>query len=866
MALTTVRYGRYTTAADTPFGVVGAGSARATVFESNTQNVWVHTLGGWIRKSTGTNSTVRFGLYGCNSSDQPLTRLGFTSAITVSSSSFTSRTASVSTTDASPLQTAIKMAAGARYSIAILSTGASTDHTQINAASITSPTANKNFYNRTTSTMPSPYGTYGIGGTVSFSTEGNQTIWAEGYLNVKPEVATSLSPSGTINDTAPTFSANFRDLNGAYGTTSGNGVDTGDRMTKYDIQVRTSGSTTADRWNASYTATGTEQTNNAIARAYGGSTLTRGTTYEWRIRFFDEFNVAGDWTAWTSFTPASLGFVTTDGNPTGKTEDNTPDFEGRWTHQSGTSTNAVQIRLYSGTGVLLQDSGTITKTVTSSASPGTLFTITWAETGFTDLTWGASYSYEIRGRDTSNNWSNYSTPRRTFNTNASPSVPSNLAPANNLAVTTYPLLTCQATDSDDTVATGLEVSARIKDSGGSVLFTRSMTYSTGNARWEYQTDGTDLASYATYKWDASAYDGTLYSGGVTSSGSRTWSSEATFQYAQGPTVTMVAPTDGSTVTGSSVAVSWTTTNQAKYRVYLYSDGGTTPLYDSGLIVSGTSAHTIPSGYILNGFDYDIVVEVEDTTPLTGSSGIVDITASFTPPATLTNVTASAVQTVGTNPWATAIQITWDQSTEPSFEMYQLFRQADSGPDQTFTLLANITSQTTTTYTDYTPASGIEYTYSILQVSTASGEALTSDPVTAEAEVEFGGVMLTAVGGAASTTQAAIRYTSERVEDRVFDEAVYTPLDGSNPQTIRSATRYVTMQFEAILPTDDYSTAAQKKGELVALDVANVTICYRDNHGRKLFGKIVDLSFTDQVPNWWRCSVSIREEQYVEAQV
>lgn len=855
MALTTVRYGRYSASAEAVWGTVGTSALRACVFNSATQNVWVHTMGGWIRKSGGTNSTVRFGLYG-TSSNNPATRLGYTSSISVTSTSFTSRTSSVSVTDSSPLQTAIKLASGSLYAIAILSTTASTDHTMATAASISA--TNEQFYNRSSITsMPSPFGSY------SASTEGHMTVWAEGYLNELPEAA-NLSPSGTINDTAPTFSADFRDLNGAWGTTSGDGVDTGDRMTQYAIEVRTQGSATADRWSATYTATGTEQTNNAIARAYGGSTLTRGTTYEWRIRFYDEFNAAGAWSAWTAFTPANLGYVTTDGNPTGKVEDNTPDFEGRWTHQSSSSTNAVQIRLYSSSGVLLQDSGTITKTVTSSASPGTLFTITWADTGFTDLTWGASYEYEIRGRDTSNNWSNYSTPRRTFNTNAAPSVPSSLTPSGGAIYTSYPLLHCQATDTDDTTATGLEVSARIKDDTGTVLYTRAMTYSTGNARWEYQTTSTDIASYDDYRWDASAYDGTLYSGGVTSSGSRTWSSEATFVYALGPTVTMVAPTDGSTVTTSALSISWTTTNQAQYRVRLYPDGGSTALYDSGWTVSGTSSHSLPAGYIENGVDYDLVVDVEDTTPLTGSSGIVDITAAFTPPATLTNVTATAVTTVGTNPWATAITLAWDQTADAGFVEYVVRRSADSGPDAAEIVLARVTASTTTTYTDYTPASGVEYTYSVTQISNTSGEELESARASATAEVTFGGVMLTAIGAAAATTQAALRYTAERDEARVIDETVYTPLSGANPQTIRSATRYRTMTFEAILPNDTYSTGAQKKAELDDLDAANVTICYRDNHGRKLFGRIADVAFTDQLPDWWRASVLVREEAYSEA--
>ena len=90
------------------------------------------------------------------------------------------------------------------------------------------------------------------------------------------------------------------------------------------------------------------------------------------------------------------------------------------------------------------------------------------------------------------------------------------------------------------------------------------------------------------------------------------------------------------------------------------------------------------------------------------------------------------------------------------------------------------------------------------------------------------------------------------------------LAGGVPQTIRSRSRYRTITFDAIMPDDTYSTATQKRAELVALDEADTIVCYRDNTGRKWFAKIVDLTFTDQIPDWWRASVSLREETYTEA--
>jgi len=298
------------------------------------------------------------------------------------------------------------------------------------AADITAD--NENFYIRTglSQPPPDPFGAY------TNSIEGHLSAYADGWINEAPLTPNNLSPSGSINETAPVFSGDFRDRNGTYGDTSGTGIDSGDRLNQYHIQVRAVGTTTL-LWNTTYAANSAEQSADAFDRAYGGSTLTRGTTYEWRPRTSDEFGAFGDWSSWTAFTPVSLGFVTLDSDLTGTIQSNQPDFKGRWNHQTTADMTRVQVRLLNSTGAVVKTGADYDiANVANSAAPGTLFTVPWADAGLSTLAWGTNYRYQIRGKDASNcsDWS----ASRTFKTNA--------APPNGSITTSYPKIRVGWTD------------------------------------------------------------------------------------------------------------------------------------------------------------------------------------------------------------------------------------------------------------------------------------------------------------------------------------------------------------------------------------------------------------------------------------
>jgi len=830
----------------------------------------VTTFKGVLGRPTGTNPTLRFSAYTLNGSKNPQTRVGY-SATATASASYTGSppgttigavvSAAVEVSDNGPSNAALMVYSGQLYAIDLDVSAAQLAHSQATPR-VTDP-AYLYFYNRTgvASPPPSAFGAY------SSSQQGVMTVWAEGWENSAPVTpATGLSPSGSSPGTSPTFTADFRDLNGAYGASSGNGVNTGDALNQYQIQVRRVSDQTLF-WNAgSFNATGSEQTANAVGIAYGGTTLVRGTAYEWRLRQSDAFSAWSGWSAWTSFTPSSAGFVTLDNTPTGKvlaiSGSTALDFHGRWNHVTAATMTLAQVKLLDGNGTLLQTGAQAAPTsapIASSPAPGTLFTQTWAQTTFGALGWGRAYQYQIRGYDGSQ-WSDWSAPRA-FTTDAAPTIPTVGSPTGGLIFTRFPLARGSFTDADNTYLTGLTGVMRFtRPDATTVDVTPTYNAAAGHDPWQFQTTAAELNQYGVYAWMLTGYDGTLYSGEQALLANAVFSASGTFDYETGPVVTVTSPADNSTITTSSLTVSWTVTGQVKYQVRVYADSTSTILYDSGLITSASLSHTIPSGYLRNGLAYDLVVSVTNATPLTGYSSIVNITVGFTAPAAVANPTCTAVA-ITNDPFPTAIRLAWDATTytAPQFVEYTVIRSADGGPDAAQIVLARITSPTDVSLIDYTPASGYTYTYTVVVVILTGVDVVSSTPVVLQASVNLTGTVLTLLGNG-GTYRAVLVNVLDRSHARTHQEAVYTSLSGATPTTIRSRVRYWETPLSALIVADAYATAAQRWSDLDTLDAQNGPVCYRDGLGRKRFCKITDLKLTDQKPNtFYAVDLALRQE-------
>jgi hypothetical protein len=934
-------FGRGSSSNDSDSGSTGGGGSsnqRASVFGQMPEHGWGWRMGFRACKSTSTNATARLAVYETTGGD-PDDRIGYTDSFTISNLGSSAGDCSAytalieNTSNDSPTQSGLMLWSGRTLGLAFSHTGGPIIHQMAVAADVNY--ANEQLYRKDNgSSIPSdPFGASTV------SIEGMITIWLEYEPNVAPSTPTGLSPTGTITSTTPTFTSTFSDSNS----------DRGDALKEMQIQVRQGSSSGTLKWDA------TVDTDDI---AYNGSALSAGITYVWRCRHFDQFGAASSWTSWQTFTINAGGHVNQPSAPTGKLENITPaNFTAQWTHASGLSTNAYELRIKEGSTVIrgpVQISGTVTN--------GNNINITWAQSGFSNLGWGKSYTVEMRARDTGNVWSDWSTPR-SFTTNAYPTVPSGMTPTNSQVLTAVPLLRATSTDADDTTATGLSVTARIKDNAGAVIQSRTMTYNSSTGKWEYQTvlgvaevqrltragtisggsftitvpandlgpqsttaaiahnvnaaaiqaalellpnvgsgnvivtggpvsttnvditftgalrgynlsqithtssltgggtltpstitagSSNDIPRFGTYKWDARSTDGTLFSD---------YSSEKTFIYGNGPTVTGTYPTEALTITTNTPVITWNVTGQVKYRVYIYRSSDDELVYDSGQITSAVQSHAVPTGYLFNNTTYYYIVTVTNSVPLDGSSAAVSFDVAYPPLPTVANFLASPLAVEGDSA-PTAILLSWEAAPDPpsTFDEYTITR-TDLHTSETI-ILARITSIQQVTFIDYFPASEVTYEYTIYKtIRQGSDEPIISPPTNSEATITIPYPILVSVNSA-DHLRAALRLLKDFVVDQNDDVAYYLTWGAEEPTAAIGAANYESAVGSFDIIDDNTGTAEQKVKNLKDIrDLRNI-VCYRDERKLRIFATM-KLRITYQSLRKYIVTLTLTEVNFTE---
>lgn len=235
----------------------------------------------------------------------------------------------------------------------------------------------------------------------------NESDWSstsQFTANESPTAPTSLLTEGTTNptqvaDLTPEFSAIFNDPN------------TGDTGAYYQIQVNTASNFSGiSMWDS----TKTSMTSTAIGArspdiSYAGTALTfNGTTYYWRIKFWDNNNIEGVWSSTAQFTmntpPSAPTSLLTEGNSNpNKIYDTTPEFSAIFNDPNGSDTGAYyQIEVntlsdFTGTSMWDSNKTSMTSTANGARSPD----ISYAGTSLTLN--GNIYHWRIRF------WDNYDT-------------------------------------------------------------------------------------------------------------------------------------------------------------------------------------------------------------------------------------------------------------------------------------------------------------------------------------------------------------------------------------------------------------------------------------------------------------------------
>lgn len=821
-------YGRYVSSRDFEWGAIGTTDQRASVYNAMPENGWGTHIGGWLGKvPAGSNSTVQLAVWTTDASKNPVDLMCYTAGITVSvalgdntgetGDDYVGAVANVDSA-LSPGTNAIKLEAGKRYSIGFVATVASLRHSMIQSSRLGSAADNKLFYDHfSTSTPLDPNGyTY-------THTEGWCSLWIV-YVTNRAPVAAVVSPSGIITSATPDFVGSFTDADSTYG----------DKLKSYRIWVRRKSDLAAMWTSSTFSASSGEQAAAQFTRAYGGSALSQGVEYEWQCQVSDQF---GEWsaiTAWQSFTVSSGGTLTPSSFSGKQTTQQPGPFVAGWV--DGGALNADRARIYiKRGGEVVLDSGDLTISVASGAN----ISISWATAfGTNALSWGVGdYSWEMKARNTATLWTDPT--GLSFSTNAAPGIPSALSPANSAPSSSYPLLACSCSDadSDDTPAT-LTVKARIKNNAGTVLQTRTMTYNGTSGKFEYQTIAADLASFATYKWDAYSYDGDLYSGEQTVEASASKSSEAVFVYADGPVISISAPTASQVLTSSSVSVTWTLTSggpQQSYQVFLYRDADDLLVYDSGEQVTATMSHTIPSGYVRDNTAYYVIVEVTSTIPLTALSSARAFSINYTEPAAPANFNATEqLQPFDASP--SSVRLTWTATALAGY-VQTIIGRRESGQDADNELiLARLASQAITEWTDYHAAGDTDYVYSI-RVSEVQGlDTVTSARSEFNVSLSLSNVVLVSIDDPVSS-RVALVLEEDRAADLVDDLALEHAWGEAEPIASYGTTEYDVIPGRYRIVSDGTATAREYVAAARALRRRRGVVSYRDGRGRRIFGVI-----------------------------
>ncbi|HNW23537.1 MAG TPA: DUF2341 domain-containing protein [Candidatus Dojkabacteria bacterium] len=380
--------------------------------------------------------------------------------------------------------------------------------------------------------------------------------------NNNPNAPSSLQTEGASNptrvtDITPEFSAVFTDTDGS---------DTG---VYYQIEVNTqSDFLGTSMWDSTKTATGPITNGNRSSDiSYNGTTLTQnGTTYYWRMKFWDNNGGESNWSSTANFTmntipnaPSSL-LAEAATNPT-KVTDTTPEFSAVFTDTDTGDTGVYyQIEVNTQSDFLGTSMWDSTQTATGPITNGARSSdisyngTTLTENGVTYYwrmkfwdNYGAESNWSSTAQFTMSDWS--STGNFTMSTNTVPNVPSSLyteSSSNPIKVTdTTPEFSAVFTDTDGS-DTGnyyeIEVNTQ-SDFLGTSMWDSGQTAITpitnGSRSSDISYGDTDLTlNGVTYYWRMKFWDN--------NGGESNWSSTAQFTMSGPPTAPGNLKTDNMT--------------------------------------------------------------------------------------------------------------------------------------------------------------------------------------------------------------------------------------------------------------------------------------------------------------------------------
>lgn len=683
--------------------------------------------------------------------------------------------------------------------------------------------------------------------------DGATYLAMRGYLNVAPTAAVTAPAANASVNSVPTFTVQMTDSDV---------TDYGDalRQTWLHIVGDSGGSANANDVKYGPQATPVENADGVATGSVTPAISFPAAVYWYRMAATDRFGATSAFTAWRKVTSTASANVQPDTGgtqtPTAKIETLQTGFRYTYTNPTGANAQSVVVELYQGSTRVRQSNPIAVAWV-----PDTTNTVTWAQLvaaglagggAWTDLQWGQEYGHQAVVTAVGGAISPASA-RTTFRTDAAPGVPATIAPKGGANATSRPVLRVTVTDVDDTAATGLEVVARIKSAAGAVLFTRAMTFEAttapGTHEYRYQTTTADIpdpspGTRVDYRWDASAFDGTLYSGQVLAAGSRTWSAEETFGYTVGPQTTITS-LSGAPVFGTvnpQFSVAWQGANASAVEVRA------TPLGDPSTTISywglGSGAFTSPQTVTMGGQSfrdgqaYDFYSRVV-VNGVAGESAPLTLTLRYPPFAPPLDFLATPFTPEG-SPWPTLVQLSWSRTTYPvgQFVDYVVTARPEGEPEGSphQRPLAVISDPDAGMCFDGFPISDVDYRYTLRQRVRFGNDIIPSNPSEQTGGVTLDGVVLSVAADPTRSVTFALDGDLPEWSYRGFED-VRSPFGGSRPVTWVTGLDYRTVSASFPLVTDPVNPFSGPKQRALIDGIRRETLCWRDRDGERVFFRI-----------------------------
>lgn len=856
--MATLEYGYVDTGVPPDFGTNATDYQRAYIPNNLSSTVIFYEMTGRFGRFGSSTPSVRMGIGETTNNEangSPDDLLSYTNVISPSTQMTTMSSGAFYTRS---LETPVLGRSGRSYALVITSANASLGYGMKQSNALPGGTINHNFYTRSNgASIP----TDPIGGSASI--EGHIQIWAKGEINVAPNTPTATAPSGNIasTDLTPLMTSTFFDDN----ITLPNGA-TYDYVNQVQVQVRRK-SDLVSFWDHTYTATAGERTAHATSIEYAGTALVAGTDYEQRFRHSDR---AGSWSAYSAWTTFNINpggsVVVTSSTPTGKQNSVTPGpFVAQWTHVTPLNAKAAKITIRDQNGSVFRSMSAFT--LGAQVTNGNNISVTWANTGFADLPRGFVGTWEMEAQDTANAWSPASA-RVSFSINATPSVPATMSPTSPWTSSSLPLISALGEDADNLAST-LTATLEIKRADTSTV-TKNMPYNSSTGRHEYQVLAADVqTTFQTWQWRVKMSDGTSESA---------YSAYRTYVYGAGPTVSVSSPTDEQVLTASTHQIVWTVpTNgpQVKRRVVVFEVDDNDVAVPDGYSLDSTLQTTGTLNYNISGLRnarrYSGYVEVENSTPLLGTSVPFQFETSFTPPSALSSFTAEAVAThvlTGSD----SVLLRWAASVYPAsqFQHYRIYRWAldEEGARLSRILLITIPNPVQTAFLDGNLPSGTAFEYEIIQTIRTGLDDLVSASVSATVSIDIPhvvissalfpesyGVELRAKAGGGNYLESNLKQGVRKV----------VPVNAQKPRSIRSSLFSWDDSGTFELISDSKTSASEKVRRIEELAGQLGTINLRDFEGLQRFSTIEKLEFRRFSSSRYQVSIGFGEEYFVEGE-